>query len=141
MSKMNNQWWKRARELELVASKLGRLPRSSDEAVPSTLLMWVRNQRRNSLLTPKQQSALEQVAGWSWSPREDAWDDRLAGVAGFFTTHGRAPRVRAEDAEEASLGLWLARQRRDAAIRAMPYARLAVWGEFASQLETDDRDS
>lgn len=104
------------------------------------LLMWVRNQRRNPLLTPEQQLALERIVGWSWSPREDAWDDRLAEVADFFATHGRAPRVRAKDGEEASLGLWLARQRRAVAAGTMPYARLVVWGEFASQLEIDDPD-
>ncbi|MBX3093777.1 MAG: helicase associated domain-containing protein [Cryobacterium sp.] len=79
--------------------------------------------------------------GWSWAPREDTWEDRLAEVARFFAAHGRVPRVRAEDAEEASLGLWASRQRRAANVRAMPYARLALWGEFARQLETDDFDS
>lgn len=139
--KQNRQWWKRVRELELIARELGRLPRAPDEAIPSTLLMWVRNQRRNSHLTPEQQQALEQVEGWSWAPREDAWGDRLAEVARFFVAHGRAPRVRAADAEEAALGLWVARQRRAADTRAMPYARLALWSEFVSQLETDDLDS
>lgn len=140
MSKHNERWWERARELEQAAKELGRLPVPSDESISPALLAWARNQRRARRLTTRQVRALERIPGWSWAPREDQWEDRLDEVARFFAAHERAPRVRATDEREASLGLWLARQRRAADTRAMPYARLTLWGEFASQFETDDHD-
>lgn len=102
------------------------------------MLMWVRNQRRNPHPTPEQQGALERVEGWSWAPREDQWEHRLDEVALFFATHERAPRVRATDEREASLGLWLARQRRAITTRTMPYARLGPWAEFSNRVEHRD---
>lgn len=137
MSKRDDRWWELAHQLAQIADQLGRLPQPSDEHVPPSLLMWVRNQRRALGLTGEQQHALERVEGWSWAPREDHWEDRLAEVARFFATKERAPRVRAAEEPEASLGLWLARQRRAAVTQAMPYARLCLWNECSRELEQE----
>lgn len=94
-------------QIHPIATDLGRLPRLSDGVEPR-LVNWIANQRRAQKLRPEQRALLEQLPGWSWDPKQDAWLERAEELRGFITTHGRPPRER--EATESALAHWLSRQ-------------------------------
>lgn len=115
-------WWLRAYELRALATTLSRMPRSRDGATDG-LLAWVKNQRRSSL-RDVQRRFLEGVPGWSWAPHDERWDIQCEAVALFIEAERRAPRRRATEPNEQSLGRWLDRAKREAANGNLAYGRL-----------------
>jgi hypothetical protein len=51
------------------------------------------------------------IPGFREHPREADWESRLQDYRNFLDTHRRAPRYRAEDANEKRLAAWAAKQR------------------------------
>ena len=76
---------------------------------------WVSHQRalaRRGELSAERTSLLESVRGWTWQPRETAWEDGYARLREFVTREGH-PRVPAgyQDDDGFKLGLWVQNQR------------------------------
>jgi hypothetical protein len=58
-------------------------------------------------LSPEQRRLLEDLPGWTWKPRDDGWDGRLAQLEVFATEHGHArPSVNSADEDEQALARW-----------------------------------
>ncbi|WP_441005406.1 helicase associated domain-containing protein [Microbacterium sp. CFBP 8790] len=104
------QWMLRYTQLKKFTREHGQLPTRSQSS--GSLVSWVKNQRRSWTLTREQVRLLEQLPGWSWDPREDAWLRRAEEVRTFLQQHGRLPRARATHVRERSLAHWYSRQLR-----------------------------
>jgi len=104
------RWWARYERVAHHAHRLGRLPRLSDGVDPADV-GWPASQRRATTLTPQQRDALESLPGWSYHPRDDAWDQRAEELRQFIALHARAPRVRGPIPGESGLAHWYSRQR------------------------------
>lgn len=116
-----SKWVLTARAFESFAREHGRLPmtrrRSSNcpaSDAESRLAEWSKYQRRPAVharLCAYQVERLECVAGFSWDPAGDRWDDQLFGYLDFVVTFGRKPRYRSVNPDERHLAGWEARQR------------------------------
>lgn len=75
------------------------------------LARFLRYQRYNErYLTQWQREQLEALRQFEWSPTESGWDALYDACLGFVQAEGQVPRLRADDAEERRLAVWLRRQ-------------------------------
>jgi hypothetical protein len=83
------------------------LPRTRNK---DQILAWA-NRQKYAPLSAAQVTALDSIyPGWR-ATHNGNWYTRLEAVEAFFAAHGRFPRAKAEDADEKSVGIWLATQR------------------------------
>ena len=76
------------------------------------LVNWVREQRRRpDALCTYQRERLLVIPGYTWSPLDDAWDDKVDDYTSFVISRGRRPSRRSSDKRERSLATWVANQR------------------------------
>lgn len=76
------------------------------------LVNWVREQRRRpDALCTYQRERLLVIPGYSWTPLDDAWDDKVDDYTRFIISRGRRPARRSSDKRERSLATWAANQR------------------------------
>jgi superfamily II DNA or RNA helicase len=78
------------------------------------LFKWVRGQRQSHArraVDPKRAARLSALPGWTWDPREVAWDEGFAHLRSFVERegHARVPSSHVEDAFP--LGTWVGNQR------------------------------
>lgn len=110
-------WLHRASELHRFVLDVGRLPvraptSAGTKGGEQVVVDWLRYQRRHrETLCAYQRERLEVIPLFSWSPRDDAWDDKYETYRAFQENHGRAPRVSAGRGPEHALALWARRQR------------------------------
>jgi len=81
---------------------------------------WASKQRfRRHSRSPEMIAMIEAIPGWTWNPNEDnskadeEWRLRLIELAEFIKQNKRTPSAVSESDDEASLGSWRLRQRRD----------------------------
>ena len=68
---------------------------------------WIGVQRRGkNKLSLLRTQALEALPGWSWDPRDTAWNNQLHDLKNFVLQHKRLP------SDKETLGDWISRQRR-----------------------------
>jgi superfamily II DNA or RNA helicase len=115
---------------------------------------WVNNQRAfhaRGELDPDRERQLEGLSGWSWDPREDAWEEGFAHVRNFAEREGHT-RVSSEHREDGyPLGTWVNWQRhgyrqgtldlqRQGRLEALPdwtwETREAAWEEAFERLQS-----
>lgn len=132
-----SNWYKQATELYEMARAHGGLPPQSE--LEPRVVSWIKNQRRAANLDPSQIAALNRIPGWSWSPREDRWAQRLAELKHFRATHSRPPSTRAPGKSERALAVWWARQRRRIARNELPYHLLRLAESETGQLTEPTR--
>lgn len=63
--------------------RLGRLPGKSDD-VPASWVSWVANQRHTRALTQLSARRSGGLAGWSWRPSQDHWENRARKLRQFL---------------------------------------------------------
>jgi superfamily II DNA or RNA helicase len=77
---------------------------------------WVNKQRsRRAGLDPARRSRLEALPGWTWSARNEAFDDALSALQSFATSFGHTQVPLSHKENDVDLGRWVAgiRKRRD----------------------------
>ncbi len=75
---------------------------------------WLANQRTAFTAGRLDQDRIDRLAalpGWTWTPRETAWEERLARLRRFIEREGHANVVGSEAHEDFKLGTWVQRQR------------------------------
>jgi len=110
------------------------------QPLTGAMVSWVKNQRRANLCA-FQIARLNDLPGWQWEPREDAWQQRLTRLMAFRANHGRSPRIRSADPSERALALWHARQRRGLRERVLPYTRAIAMQAYREAATSLDRDT
>ncbi len=128
----DRNWLVRFTELETFVLH-GRLPREKGSpADEAALAVWARRQRQNvASLCGYQTELLNSIPSFDWNPRQQSFGGRATEFAAFIHTHGRPPRVRAEEPTERSLGRWMAQQqrrRRDGRLTSAQVAEIARVG-------------
>ena len=131
LPKRERNWLVRFTEIEAFVLH-GRLPREKGSpADEAALAVWARRQRQNVASLCGYQTELLNSIDFEWNPREESFADRATEFQAFMHTHGRPPRVRAEESTERSLGRWMAQQqrrRRDGRLTSARVAELARLG-------------
>lgn len=100
-----------------------------DYAGPSRvhLNQWVLTQRRpgyRERLREDQRKRLEDLPGWSWTPRQRSWDVNFAALATYVEEHGTADPPRDYlTADGIALGRWVAELRTPSRVRRMAAQR------------------
>jgi len=93
----------------------GRLPRGA-RFRGANLEAWAVHQRmlrRKGLLDALRAKRLEDVPGWSWSPRDEEFEKGLALLRAFASRHGHAVVPARERRSGFALGVWVAKRRHD----------------------------
>jgi Helicase associated domain/Glycosyl transferases group 1 len=88
-------------------------PRPTPSREPE-LAGWVAAQRRAyraGALEPARSERLERLQGWSWDPREAAWEQAFAALEAFVEREGHARVARTHSEDGVALGMWVATQR------------------------------
>lgn len=90
-----------------------RVPQKYVTASRFKLGLWLTNIRaKKESLSVQQIKQLEELPGWSWSPREDAWNRGIAALSKFFTEHGHvATTSEYIDSDGFKLGAWVTETR------------------------------
>lgn len=107
-------WLAKLSALENFVRREGRSPRRNArqsrtqvDSGEERLANWVRQQRRSAAtLCEYQRARLECVPGFSWAPKEDAWNDQFERHREFAATAGHAPSLRSHDQIERRLASW-----------------------------------
>jgi superfamily II DNA or RNA helicase len=108
---------------------------------------WVDQQRnfhRNGRLDGQRVSRLESLSGWSWTPRQDVWDDAFGRLLAFVERegHARVPSGLLDD-DGYRLGQWVNVQRtlrRDEMLREKRAAKLATLPDWSWNPNESDWD-
>lgn len=110
----NGDWVTRLHDLETFAARHNsRLPsRGAHDADEASLGEWAHHQgQRQHTMCAYAFARLESVPGWTWSPRQDDWADRLTDLATFTKEHPDPPSRASTDTDEVSLARWVQRKR------------------------------
>ncbi|WP_277820472.1 Helicase associated domain protein [Streptomyces sp. WAC00263] len=98
--------------------------------------IWVNSWRtRRDTLSDSQETDLETLAGWTWNPRDDQWEEMFLQLTGFGTDHGHIrPSLTLGSEQEKALARWKRNQKNRLQGRADARARalrtlLARYGE------------
>ncbi|MEU9806882.1 Helicase associated domain protein [Mycobacterium sp. NPDC050853] len=73
----------------------------------------VRSRKKRGSLSPENVRQLEQLAGWTWTPKADTWTRAYELLIKYVRTHGDAVVPQAYAVDGFSLGRWVAVQRRN----------------------------
>jgi superfamily II DNA or RNA helicase len=72
----------------------------------------VRSRKKSGSLRPENMKQLEQLPGWTWTPKADSWGRAYELLAEYVKKHGDALVPQSYGVEGFSLGAWVAAQRR-----------------------------
>ena len=100
--------------LQTFVERLGhiRVPQTFKTTEGYRLGRWVKNQRTNINMLPERKARLEALAGWSWDPYADMWEEGFSHLKDFAEREGHAKVSRIyETASEYPLGIWVSTQR------------------------------
>jgi hypothetical protein len=127
-TRRQKMWARRALEAIRSSSEDRRLLTVTSAFQESRLVRWLRYQRViEESLSDFQAEVLESLPGWSWDPRQDAWDVRADQLERFLSDTGRWPSTRSTHRNERGLGHWVARQRRATQKGTIGYVRQMQW--------------
>lgn len=76
---------------------------------------WVHFQRRlkkNNEIPEERELALESIPGWSWHPKQDAWNNAYNNAKAWYAKTDRHPSQNSEDTAEKTLCGWIGTQRK-----------------------------
>jgi hypothetical protein len=129
------RWIDRVHALDVFVEQQGRMPRAdprrprpaTEEQALVDAVAYFRQSHAAGGYVDFQTRRLEAVPGFAWSPRDTTWALRFAEHQAFWATNGFAPRRRAADPFEVTIGRWVAHQRAlntRGALRADRAARL-----------------
>jgi superfamily II DNA or RNA helicase len=75
---------------------------------------WAQHQRtlyRSGRIEPRSVSELERLPGWSWSPRDESWEEGIERLLAFVKRNGHALVSQGHVEEGYPLGRWVSKQR------------------------------
>lgn len=136
-------WPRRFRLVAAFYESEGRYPICGGSGDERLLGAWCHSQRtkhRFGKLPAERVTLLEGLPGWTWEPRDGAWQSDFGQVANFCAREGRYPRRRAATEEEQRLGVWVANQRRGQRAGELSAERVTLLGElpgWSSELHSD----
>lgn len=140
-----SKWITNVRTLESFVRSAGRFPRTNarlpraaaprEERVLTEWVRYQRTERARARHCSYQTLRLEAVAGFSWSPLDDAWDHQLEAYRAFVTQNGWFPRYRSEDPVERAIASWAAKQRSLIRTGRAPHHRITEFLEITARPE------
>ncbi|WP_413602770.1 Helicase associated domain protein [Curtobacterium sp. Curtsp57] len=113
------RWIDRVHALDVFVEQHRRMPRAdprrprpaTEEQALVDAVAYFRQSHAAGTYVEYQTRRLEAVPGFAWSPRDAMWALRFAQHQAFWATRGFAPRRRAADPDEVTVGRWVAHQR------------------------------
>jgi superfamily II DNA or RNA helicase len=102
--------------LSAYAQEFGHAAVQSEPALyrEQKLIAWVRFQRqryRNGLLESERVQQLESLPGWTWTPKEDSWDQWFELLESYASTVGHSRVPQGFMVASQNLGRWVSKQR------------------------------
>ncbi len=113
------RWIRNVHDVDAFVEQHGRLPRA-DSARPRPVtteqalvdvLAYFREVGNADGYCTYQRRRLEALPGFVWRPRDTRWEAMLERHQAFWADNGRSPQRRASDADEVTIGRWVAHQR------------------------------
>lgn len=125
--RLTDRWHTHFAQLLAFQERYGHLQVPEGWAENPKLAQWVADQRRKEHLLPADRKQLLDAAGFRWSldlrqQKERDWEEKYHQLAGFQQRFGHC-RVPVDWSENASLGIWVFRQRKQYRLGKLPIHR------------------